>query len=124
MISCTLLRCTIKSNSFIFIIIIIIIVIIIIIIIPFTNWGPLALAYSDPELASEIINPFRQLVRLLGRGIGPSLCLYLHKTTHHRKTRTYTHASSEIRTHNPSIQVIQDIRALNRAPLGPAVIIN
>jgi hypothetical protein len=43
------------------------------------------------------------LVGLLGREIGPSQALYLHRTTQHTKTRTYIHASSGIRTHDPSV---------------------
>jgi len=32
------------------------------------------------------MNPFRHLVGLLGRGIGPSQGPYLHRTAQHRKT--------------------------------------
>jgi hypothetical protein len=43
--------------------------------------------------------------------------LYLHRTTQHRNTKTNIHASSGIRTHNPSKQ------AANTAwPPGPAAI--
>jgi len=41
------------------------------------------------------------LVGLL-RGMGPSQGLYLHI-----KTRTYIHASSEIRTHDPNVPAVQ-----------------
>jgi hypothetical protein len=44
------------------------------------------------------------MVGLLGRVISPSQGLYLHRTTQHRKTRTYIHVLSEIRTHDPSNQ--------------------
>jgi hypothetical protein len=35
----------------------------------------------------------------------PSQGLYLHRTTQHRKMRTYIHASSGIQTHDPNVQV-------------------
>jgi hypothetical protein len=40
------------------------------------------------------------MVGLLGRVIRSSQCLYLHRTTQHKKTRTNIHAISGIRTHN------------------------
>jgi hypothetical protein len=57
------------------------------------------------------MNPFTHLARLLGRGgggyrISPSQGLYLHRTAQHRKTRTSTHASSEIRTHDLTVREI------------------
>jgi len=45
------------------------------------------------------------LVGFLGRGIGPSQGLYLHRTARHRKMRTYTHAYSGIRNHDAIVQV-------------------
>jgi hypothetical protein len=46
--------------------------------------------------------------RLLGRGIGPTQGLYLHRTTQHRKTLTHIHASSGIRPHDPSVRAPED----------------
>jgi hypothetical protein len=57
-----------------------------------------------------------QLVGLLGRGIGPMQGLYLHRTTQHRKTWTHIHASSRIRTHDPSVRAAEDSTCLR--PLG------
>jgi hypothetical protein len=54
------------------------------------------------------VNHLRHLVRLLGRGISPSQCLYLHRTTQRRKTRTNIHASSGIRTHVLHVGAIKD----------------
>jgi hypothetical protein len=42
------------------------------------------------------------MVGLLGRVISPSQGLYLHRTTHDRKTRTNIHAFSGIQPHDPS----------------------
>jgi len=53
------------------------------------------------------------MVGLLGRGINPTQGLFLHRTAHHRKTRTDIHASTGTRTHDPSV------RATARL-LGPA----
>jgi len=45
---------------------------------------------------------------LLWRCIGPSHGLYLlHKRAQHRKTSTYIHALSGIRTHGPSFRTVQ-----------------
>jgi hypothetical protein len=49
----------------------------------------------------------RHMVGLLGRVIGSSQGLYLHRTTQHRKTRTNIHALSGIRTHDPSNQPVK-----------------
>jgi hypothetical protein len=54
----------------------------------------------------EIMNLFGQLVGLLGRGTGPTQGLCLRRTTKHRKTWTHIHASSGIRTHDPSVRVV------------------
>jgi hypothetical protein len=54
------------------------------------------------------MNLFRQLVGLLGQGIGPTQGHYLHRTTHHRKTRKHIHTSSGIRTHDPSVRAAED----------------
>jgi hypothetical protein len=62
------------------------------------------------------MNLYGQLVGLLGRGISPTQGLYLHRTKQHRKTRTHIHASSWIRTHDPSVREAEDSRYLR--PLG------
>jgi len=48
------------------------------------------------------------LVGLLGRGISPSQCRYLHRTAQCRKTRIHAHVSSGIRTHVPSVRAVED----------------
>jgi len=58
------------------------------------------------------MNQFRHLVGLLGRGISPTQGLYLHSTTQHRKTRTHIHASSGIRTPDPSVRALEDSTCL------------
>jgi hypothetical protein len=55
----------------------------------------------------KLTNLFRQLVGLLGRGIGPTQGLYLDRTTQHRETRTHIHASSGIRKHDPSVRAAE-----------------
>jgi hypothetical protein len=65
----------------------------------------------------KLMNLFGQLVGLLGRGIGPTQGLYLHRTTQHRKTRTPIQVSNGIRTHNPSVLTAEDGKCLR--PLGP-----
>lgn len=50
---------------------------------------------------------FRHLVGLVGRAISPSTCLYMHRTTQDRKTRTSNRALSAIRTHNSSVRTIE-----------------
>jgi hypothetical protein len=47
------------------------------------------------------------LVVLLGRGIGPSKGLYLHRTAQHSKRKIYIDASSGIGTQDPSVRAIQ-----------------
>jgi hypothetical protein len=47
------------------------------------------------------------LVGILGREINPTKCLYLHTTTQRRKTKINIHATSGIRTHDISHQVIK-----------------
>jgi hypothetical protein len=49
-----------------------------------------------------------QSVGLLGRGISPSQCLYLHTGQHRHRINTDIHASSGIRTHDPSDSVGED----------------
>jgi len=49
------------------------------------------------------------MAAFLRRGISPSQGLYLHRTVQHRRSgHTYIHASSGIRTHNPSVRAVQD----------------
>jgi hypothetical protein len=40
-------------------------------------------------------------------GVNLTLGLHLHRSAQHRKTRTPIHASSGIRTHDPSVQVVK-----------------
>jgi hypothetical protein len=54
------------------------------------------------------MNIFGHLVGLLGPGISPMQGLYLHRIIQNRKTRTYIHAPSRIRTHDTSVRVIED----------------
>jgi hypothetical protein len=70
----------------------IIIIIIIIIILQGLGQRPV----SVQSLTSELMNLFRHMVGLLGRGISPTQGLYLHRTTQHRKTRTHIHAPSRM----------------------------
>jgi hypothetical protein len=52
---------------------------------------------------------YTQLVRLLGRGISPSLGRYLHTEQHKQnKTQTDIHALSEIQTHDQSVLASED----------------
>jgi len=60
------------------------------------------------------MNLFGHLVGLLGRGVGPTQGLYLHRTTRHRKTQKHIHASSEIRTHDSSVRAVEDSTCLRR----------
>jgi hypothetical protein len=60
----------------------------------------------------KLVNLFGHLLGLLGRGISPTQGLYLHRTTQHRKTRTNIHASSGIRTHDPSVRAVEDSTCL------------
>jgi len=57
---------------------------------------------------SELMNLFGHSVGLLGQGISPTQGLCLHRTTKHGKTRTHSHASSEIRTRDPSVRAVED----------------
>jgi hypothetical protein len=55
------------------------------------------------------MNLFRQLVGLLGRGIGPTQGVYLHTGQHkHREKQTHIHASSRIGTHDPSVGAAEE----------------
>jgi hypothetical protein len=71
----------------------------------------------------KLMNLFGKMVGLLGRGIGPTQGLYLHRTTQHRKTRTHIHASSGIRIHDPSFRTAEDSTCLKTTrTLGPAIL--
>jgi hypothetical protein len=76
------------------------------------------MAYSDSESQLlKFMNLFGQLVGLLGRGISPTQGLYLHRTTQHRKKKNadiHIHASSGIRTHDPSVQAVEDSTCLRQ----------
>jgi hypothetical protein len=52
---------------------------------------------------------FGQSVGLLGLGISPSQGRYLHRTTQTEQTQTNIHASSGIRSHDPSVRASEDI---------------
>jgi hypothetical protein len=62
------------------------------------------------------------LVEFLWTVISPLQNLCLHRTTQHRNTRTNTHASSGIRTHDPSNQAAKTY-ALDRAATANGQII-
>jgi hypothetical protein len=60
--------------------IIIIIIVVVVVVVVFQELG--LLACSGTELIFlKLMNLFRQLVELLGRGIGQTQGLYLHRTT-------------------------------------------
>jgi len=63
--------------------------------------------FSDPELTSETMNPFRHFGRTPWMGIGPSYEVCLHSTAQHKKTRKYVHVSSGIRTHDRNVRTLQ-----------------
>jgi hypothetical protein len=74
--------------------------------------------FQFTQLTSETVNLFRFLVGFLGWGIGPSQGLYTYTEQNDtKKTRTYIHASSRIRTHEEA----KTIGALNRAATGTSV---
>jgi hypothetical protein len=76
---------------------------------PFSFYGQGLLESSNSELSSKLL---KHLAGILRRGIGPSQGLYLHRTAQHRRRRTHIHASSGIRTHDPSAQTVQDCARL------------
>jgi hypothetical protein len=58
---------------------------------------------------------YTQSVGLLGRGISPSQDLYLHTEQHKHRINAHNtdiHASSEIRTHDPSVRASEDSSCL------------
>jgi hypothetical protein len=48
----------------------------------------------------------------------------LHRTAQHRNTRTYSHVSSEIWTHDSSVRTVPDIRALEHMPTGTGLTVS
>jgi hypothetical protein len=61
----------------------------------------------------NFVNLFLQLIGRPGRGIGRTKGLHLNAEQHkHRKTQTHIHASSGIRTHDPSVRVTEDSTCL------------
>jgi hypothetical protein len=61
------------------------------------------LACSVSELTSETMNPSRHFVRIPWMANQTIEDLNLCRTEQHRKTQTYIHASSRIRTHDLSV---------------------
>jgi len=53
-------------------------------------------------------NLFDILIGPLGWEIGLSQGLYLHRAPQHKETQIYSHNSSGIRTHDPSIRAVQN----------------
>jgi hypothetical protein len=86
---------------------IIIIIIIIIFSKDYASWP-----FPVQNLFSETYESIGQLVGLLGRVIGPTQGLCLHRTTQHRKTRTHIRAMSGIPTHDHSVQAAEDSTCL------------
>jgi hypothetical protein len=70
------------------------------------TYGSAALCWA--LIAFSVTWSFTQSVRLLGRGISPSQGRYLYSTTQIEYTHTDIHASSGIRTHDPSIWAGED----------------
>jgi hypothetical protein len=85
--------------------------------------GLSSLACSHSELILEL-----QVLQTVGRtpwtGDQPiSMPLLIQDNTSREKTQTYIHASSGIRTHDPSVRAAEDISCLRRAAtaIGPAI---
>jgi hypothetical protein len=56
-----------------------------------------------------LMDPFRHLVGLLGRGISPApRPLPTNRTTQHRETQTHIHAPSSIRTCDPNVRAAEE----------------
>jgi hypothetical protein len=81
----------------------------------FHELGPLAC--SNKELTSETMNPFRHCCATLWTGLSSyrkaSTCAG-DRTAENIRTPTYTHASSGIPTHDPSVLAVQDRTRLTR----------
>jgi hypothetical protein len=88
---------------------------IIIVVVIFQGLGLLTCSISE-LIFLKFINLFGQFVGLPEQGFGPMQGLYLHRTTQHRKTQTYIHASSGIRSHDPRVRAAEDSTCLR--PLG------
>jgi hypothetical protein len=58
---------------------------------------------------------YTKSVGLLGRGISPSQGLYLHAEQHKHRINEDIHASSGIRTQDPSVRAGETVHALDRA---------
>jgi len=52
------------------------------------------------------------LIGFLGQGISTTQGLYRHRTTQHRKTRTYIHAPTGTGTRDPSFRAVEDSTCL------------
>jgi hypothetical protein len=76
------------------------------------DFGLGSLAFSDSELNFWNLSVFGHLVGLFGRGISLLQVHYLHRTAQYKKTRTYIHGASGIRTHDPSVRAIEDCSCL------------
>jgi hypothetical protein len=70
-----------------------------------------AFSGSEFDLRNLRIYFVERLVGLLGQGI--SYCV--HRTAQHRKTWTHIHASSGIRTHDPTVRMFEDLAAIGTA---------
>jgi hypothetical protein len=72
--------------------------------------------FVGPWPLFQFLDLFAQSVVLLGRGISPSQDRYLHTGQHKQriKAHTYIHASSVIRTHDPTERA-RTVHALDRA---------
>jgi hypothetical protein len=70
------------------------------------------------RITSEIMNHWHT-VELLGWVIISLHCLYLHRTTQHRNTRTNIHALSGILTHDPVCEHFRPMPQTARPPDRP-----
>jgi hypothetical protein len=65
--------------------------------------------FPTQNLTSETYESiFRHLVGLLGREINPTQVYTGQHNTKKKKTRAHIHASSGIRTHDPSVRAVED----------------
>jgi hypothetical protein len=67
----------------------------------FFHWLLQSSFRNSPPIFFGFPNLFRHMVRLLERVVSSSQGLYLHRATHHRKTKTNIHVLSGIRTRDP-----------------------
>jgi energy-coupling factor transporter transmembrane protein EcfT len=109
--------CPCKLHSiFLFVVTIMAIVIIIIIIIIFQGLG--LLACSSSEFIFWNLGIYCTVGRTPWTGHRPDA----RPLPTHRKTRTHIHASSGIRTHDPSVLAVEDSTCLNRSAIGTGAI--